>query len=65
MDLDQALQDLYAEGQRVEQVITALQGRQQGDATTPPARRGKMGAAEREPLPERRKRCGTGRRPPH
>jgi hypothetical protein len=36
MDLGKALQTLYAERQRLEHVITALQALQQGDATTPP-----------------------------
>ena len=65
MDLDKALRDLYAERQRLESVITALRGLQQGEATAPPARRGPLGAAEREPVPERRKQCGTGRRRHH
>jgi hypothetical protein len=56
MDLGKALQDLYAERQRLEHIITALQELQQGDDTTP---RRRPTGAERE----RRKRCKTGRRP--
>ena len=63
MDLDKALQNLYAERQRLVHIIAALQELQQGDATTPPPRRGPMAAAAREPAAERRTRCGTGRRP--
>jgi len=39
MDLGKALQDLYAERQRLEHIITTLQDLQQGDATTPEPRR--------------------------
>jgi len=65
LDLSKALQDLYAERQRLEQIITTLQGLQQGDTTTSPARRGPMGTAEPELVTERTKRCRNGRRPPH
>jgi hypothetical protein len=57
MDLGKALQNLYAERQRLEQIIAALQELQQRDATYG------IGVAECEPETERRKRCRTGRRP--
>jgi len=57
MDLSKALQNLYAERQRLEQIITALQELQQGDAATPRPLHGPMG----EPVTERRKRCPTPR----
>jgi hypothetical protein len=59
MDLGKALQNLYAERQRLEHIINALQGLQQGDAATPPPQRGPMGAAEREPETEKAVRDGT------
>lgn len=63
MDLGKALQNLYAERQRLEQIISALQELQQGDAITLPPRRGPMGAAGRESVTDQRNRCRTGRRP--
>ena len=57
MDLDKALQNLYAERQRLEQIITALQEIQQGDATYG------IGVAECESVTDQRNRCRTGRRP--
>ena len=57
MDLGKALQNLYAERQRLEQIITALQEIQQGDATYG------IGAPERESVAYQRNRCRTGRRP--
>ena len=57
MDLGKALQNLYAERQRLEQIITALQEIQQGDATYG------IGAPERESVTDERNRGGTGRRP--
>jgi hypothetical protein len=55
MDLGKALQNLYAERQRLEQIITALQELQQGDATYG------IGVAECVPETERRKQCRTPR----
>jgi hypothetical protein len=63
MDLGKALRDLYAERQRLEHIIATLQERRQGDATTPPLRRGPTEAAGREPVTEPKKRCRTDRRP--
>lgn len=58
MEFGKALQNLYAERQRLEQIITALQELQQGDDTTP--RRGPTGTAEREPG-DRAKKADTPR----
>jgi hypothetical protein len=43
MDIVNALQDLYAAGQRLEHIISTLQGLQQKETTTQPPWRGPMG----------------------
>lgn len=65
MDLGKTLHDLYAARERLEHVISALQGIQQEDAMKPPPWPEPMGPPERETGTERTKRCGTRRKPAH
>jgi hypothetical protein len=62
LDLGKALQDLYAERQRLEHVISVLQGLYQRGASAPVPPE-PMGTVERKPVPERTKRCRTRQRP--
>ena len=62
MDLGKALQDLYAERQKLEHIIATLQELQQGDTTTR-QRRGRRGIAERESVTDQRNPCRAGRKP--
>jgi hypothetical protein len=61
LDLGKALQYLYAERQRLEHIISTLQGLRQSGASAPPPPE-PIGAAERKPVPDRTKRCRTRNR---
>jgi hypothetical protein len=68
MDLYKAIQDLYAEKEKLERVIASLEELQRTAGTIPPlpktSRRGRksMGPDEREVVSERMKRYWAGRR---
>jgi len=68
MDLYKAIQDLYAEKEKLERVIASLEELQRTAGSIPPipkiSRRGRksMGAEEREEVSERMKKYWAGRR---
>ena len=66
MDLGKVIQDLYAEKEKLERTITALQELHQANPTINPMpkRRGRhsMGAAERQDVSARMKRYWASRR---
>jgi hypothetical protein len=68
MDVREALQQLYAEKERLEEVIASLElllGNSEGDSPAKGSRRGRksMSAEERQKVSERMKKYWASRRP--